>query len=86
MKTEVWLFEETGVKTPTGKPTYRRLAFNFVSYDGSSTEQVEPVSDNFMTGSRDSYSDKAAGAATSWQIIRKGLAEEFFAVNDFGTI
>jgi hypothetical protein len=89
MKAEQWLFEETGIKTPHGKSSYRRLGFNFVSYDGTSSEYLEPVSDTRMTSDRETTqgsSDLNANATISFQIIRKGLAEEFFAVNDFGTI
>jgi hypothetical protein len=40
---ETWLFQKMGIDQVTGKPMYRRLGYNYVSYDGSPDKYLEPV-------------------------------------------
>jgi len=43
-KVEIWLFQEVGrTRGHRGKPTYRRLPYNLVRFEGNPTEYVEPA-------------------------------------------
>lgn len=86
-KLETWLFQQVAT-TQHGKPIYRRLAYNLVSFDGDPTQYVEPApSGGSFVRSLDGTGDpivpgtEGTGRVVGFQFCQ-ARPFECFAIND----
>ena len=78
LKREWWVMQEIGQQG--GKPVYRRLRYNFVSYDDDPGRFVEPISNDNIVVSAGSKAEQVVVVQTDFGRV---AGFEFFTSRPF---